>query len=116
MIPTVDEIITSAARIFAVTRQSILSRRREPHFCRPRFAVCIIARDMGLSLPVIGRSLDGRHHTTILAACRRAEHWMEQDAQYRYAVDAVRADVAIGKLQFVRHGGVVRMSGRGVLI
>lgn len=101
--PSIAEIKRTVADVFGVPISEISSKRRARKLCRPRFAVCLIARDAGYSGPQIGRALGGRDHTTIISAIRRAEYWREQDLKYRFYIENAQSAIKCQALAFVRH-------------
>ncbi len=62
--------VTHVARQWGVTVTDILSRPRRPDLVEARRACVHALRDLGLSLPAIGKILGGRNHTTIMHATR----------------------------------------------
>lgn len=84
----VNRIIYETALHFRVTKNEILSQRREASIVRPRQVAMYIAKTLTVkSLPEIGRCF-GRDHTTVLHAVRRIAALIETDKQ-------VAADVAV---------------------
>lgn len=65
-------IIHTAADLYGVSIDLLLSKSEEVHVVRARHAAAWLMHQRGLSYPQIGRAL-GRHHTTIMAAVRRIE-------------------------------------------
>lgn len=69
---SVSRIIDAACAHYKVTRRQLLGQRRLQHITLPRQVVMYIASEAtGLSLPVLGRLLGGRDHTTILHGIRK---------------------------------------------
>jgi Bacterial dnaA protein helix-turn-helix len=66
--------IAYCARLFRVTKDDILSRRREARQAMARqSAMWLTKHTTKLSLPEIGRRFEGRDHTTVIHACRRVD-------------------------------------------
>ena len=67
-----DAVVEEVAREFGVSVEQLcgLSRRREVVHAR-HVAMYVLRDDRGLSFPVIGRTLGGRDHTTVLRAVER---------------------------------------------
>lgn len=81
-----------AAAAFRVEAADIIGSARDAHIVQARFATCWVARKaFKLSYPAIGRVLGKRDHTTILAACRRAEQMRAADATFRSVTDTLLA-------------------------
>lgn len=88
--PTVDLIIKTTAKHFALTTQELLSRSRRRTIARPRqIAMFVCTRMTSRSLPDIGKRFGGFDHTTVLYARDRVAELFAQDAQTRTEVEAV---------------------------
>jgi hypothetical protein len=71
----VADVIDTAAAIFGITRDELIGHGRRGKFMLPRHAAMAVARRVTQnSLPELGRMFGDRDHTTILSACRKAEH------------------------------------------
>lgn len=87
----VNHIIAHAAAVFGVTEAEILGGARVSRVCRPRFAVCYLAREMtDLSLPHIGLLIGGRDHSTIVHAARQCAEHMRSWPGYARNVAIIR--------------------------
>lgn len=92
--PTVDLIIKTTAKHFALTPQELLSRSRRRTIARPRqIAMFVCTRMTSRSLPDIGKRFGGFDHTTVLYARDRVAELFERDAQTRQEVEAVESAV-----------------------
>lgn len=92
--PTVDLIIKTTAKHFALTPQELLSRSRRRTIARPRqIAMFVCTRLTTRSLPDIGNRFGGFDHTTVLYARDRVAALVETDAQLREEVEAVERAV-----------------------
>jgi hypothetical protein len=79
----------AVCRYYKVTKIDLRGQRRTPEYVRPRHVFCLICSHLTLaSLPMIGRFLNGRDHTTILHAIRRMEERTRYDGDL---ADRVRA-------------------------
>jgi chromosomal replication initiation ATPase DnaA len=67
-----EHVIQSAANLYGVTAEAVLSPSRDAQDVRARQAACWLLRARGLTLPAIGRAL-GRDHTTVLYACNKID-------------------------------------------
>lgn len=67
-----QRIIDAIAAGFDLSRSKLLHGGRHRAVARPRALAMYLVRAMeGLSLPQIGRAFGGRHHSTVLTACRK---------------------------------------------
>ena len=66
-------VLGLVARHFGLRVRDLSSASRSPRIAMPRqIAMYLVRRHCGLSYPEIGQRF-GRHHTTVLHACRRVE-------------------------------------------
>ena len=78
--PTVEGIIDVVAQYFHTTRSEIVGHKRTRGITLPRqMAMFLVRHTTGMSLPEIGRSMGGKNHTTILAACRRVKSLLDDN-------------------------------------
>jgi chromosomal replication initiation ATPase DnaA len=88
----VRSLIVAAAGVFGVSVAEITGAGRSMHQVRPRWAVCLLARQLGgRTLHEIGRMLGGRDHTTILHAVRQATTLRARDADFAAKLNATWA-------------------------
>jgi chromosomal replication initiation ATPase DnaA len=111
MSPSINQIIGAVSDAFGVPEHEITGPCKEGRLMPARFAVVHLSREMtDKSLPVIGRELGGRDHTTILNAERRASEMADQSFEYRglLAKSRNRALVAVISTlpSFHRHGSL----------
>lgn len=92
-----EACVDLAASIFAIPRGAMTGRRRTYKFTFPRFAVCGVAAEEGLSSTEIGRLLGNREHSTILHGIRRFEVLCEFDAGFRTKVAELRTGLRLIK-------------------
>jgi hypothetical protein len=70
--PSMRSIIDVVCVHYDKTRMDIVSDRRTKDIVMPRQIACYLAQALTpFSLPVIGKHMGGRDHTTILHACRK---------------------------------------------
>lgn len=82
--PSMRLIIAAVSAATGVRKNEILSVRRPARSVDARLLICWLARRMTLlSMPAIGRALNGRDHTTILSNIRRADERMQGDVEFR---------------------------------
>jgi len=90
-----DEWIGQLARIknsvcaeFNITLLDLESKRRSQPLIAPRHICMWLCRKLTLaSLPVIGRSIGDRDHTTVIYGIRNAEDMMSVNAELRMRVE-----------------------------
>jgi chromosomal replication initiator protein len=88
---TKDQIIQTVAHHFGVEVAALQGRSRSRAIARPRqVAMYLIREETEASLPQIGAILGGRDHTTILYGCERIADLMEEDANLRREIIALR--------------------------
>jgi len=88
---TTDQIIDTVAHHFGIGVTALQGRSRSQAIARPRqIAMYLIREETGASLPQIGAMLGGRDHTTILYGCERIADLIEEDANLRREVIALR--------------------------
>lgn len=90
--PMVEDIQRVACRYFNVTRNDMLSPRRDRRVSYPRHVAMYIAKTLTLQgLPQIGRRFGGRDHTTILHGVRKISNLILTDWEVAYDVAHVEA-------------------------
>ena len=97
--PSMRLIIAAVSAATGVRKNEILSVRRPARSVDARLLICWLARRMTLlSMPAIGRALNGRDHTTILSNIRRADERMQGDVEFRE--QAEQLEQTIGALAY----------------
>lgn len=87
----VADIIAEVSQVFGVPEDVIKGPSRTRAHVMPRFACAYLARNLtALSYPMIGRSIGGRDHSSIIHGKDMAELHMARDPEYRAYVDSVR--------------------------
>ena len=72
--PTINEIQRAICMVYGVTLAELLGENHETRIAHPRQLACYLTRTMtGYSYPHIAHHFGGRHHTTIMFACRQVE-------------------------------------------
>lgn len=64
----ITDIIAIASKITGCPERHILGELRNRNVCAVRAAIYMVARDQGLSFPVIGQHVGQRDHTTVMNA------------------------------------------------
>ena len=86
-----EDIIEAVAQHYALEAAAFEGPSRRQSIARPRqIAMYLLRQETGASLPQIGSMLGGRDHTTILYGCERIADLIEQDADLRREVVALR--------------------------
>lgn len=89
----VASIIASAADLYGVDVDEVLSTSRADRATRARQSACWLLRGRGMSLPEIGRAL-GRDHSTVLYSIRRIDADAGRRALLWKLLDSKAADDA----------------------
>ena len=96
---TVIDIQRMLAWEFGVTRNDILSHRRDWQAVAARQAAVWLTKEMlPLSLPQIGKLFGGRDHTTILHSIRKISAMRDSSEIFRNRLDELRASLSVGGL------------------
>lgn len=93
-------IIRLVVERFGVSKRDILSHRRTAAVVKPRMVACWLMRNFTtMSLPMIGRKLGRRDHTTVLNAVRKIDALRARDAAFRGITDelGVLAEKGVGE-------------------
>jgi hypothetical protein len=89
---TVSEIISAVAVAFDVSLVEIMSHRRPAQVVLARQVAMYLSRELTLlSLPAIGRRINGRDHTTILHGVRKIAARIVEDESLSAKVNEIRA-------------------------
>ena len=89
--PGLEQIVKVVLKRFDMRLSQLQSKRRSRHIVLPRQICMFLARKMtDLSLEDIGTYFGGRDHTTVMHACRKIEHAMQQDAALARTVREIR--------------------------
>jgi len=96
---TIEAIEEAVSSFFGVTAADIHSRRKSHPVSLARQVTMVLARDMTkMSFAEIARSLGGKNHTTVLAACRkwhemvktsREVHWSDRTGHRSMPAEAL---------------------------
>ena len=77
---------------FGISKRDIISERRTAEVVRPRMIACWLMRNFTtMSLPMIGKKLGRRDHTTVLNAIRKINDLRARDADLRALTDELAA-------------------------
>jgi chromosomal replication initiator protein len=88
---TLNEIISTVAAFFNISRDDLLGRGRNKELVYPRQIAMYLAREeMQMTLPLIGESLGGRDHTTVMYGVEKITQAIEKEDLVRREVLAIR--------------------------
>lgn len=86
----VERIQEVCCRHFSVSRNELLSPRRDVRIVRARHVAMYLAKQLtDYSYPQIARRFGDRDHTTVMHACRKIEGLLEADWQTRANLEAL---------------------------
>lgn len=89
-----DEVLKSVADAFNIEVDRMLSRDRSREVALPRQIVMYLLREeSNISLPVIGETLGGRDHTTVMYGCDKIADLLERDDRLRRQVIEIRENL-----------------------
>lgn len=78
------------ASVTGIRLDDLLSDRRSAEIARGRYIIMRMLRDMGGSLPEIGRVMQ-MHHTSVLTGLSRFEEALDEEPQFARWVQQARA-------------------------
>lgn len=89
-----EEVIKSVADAFGIQKDRMLSRDRSREVALPRqIAMYLMREESNISLPLIGETLGGRDHTTIMYGCDKIADLLERDDRLRRQVIEIRENL-----------------------
>jgi chromosomal replication initiation ATPase DnaA len=88
-----QRIILSVCHQWGVTPEDVLKNRRFGELVEPRFAVMLLARELGASYSQIGRALR-RDSTTVMNGVRRAIARTDADMHFARRLAVARRECA----------------------
>lgn len=87
---SIDEMIRLVAKKFNVKAADILSEKRDREISNARQTAMYIAKEItDFSYPVLGRHFGGKNHTSVMQACKKTKHRMEEDAELKQIVNGI---------------------------
>lgn len=90
-------IVDAVCQICAVSRDDLLSRKRNREIALPRQIAMYLLRDMTqLSTTLIGAELGGRDHTTVMHGCDKITEDIRKDFELSRKVEEIRKRVKEG--------------------
>jgi chromosomal replication initiator protein len=89
-----EEVMKSVADAFDIDVDRMLSRERTRDVALPRQIVMYLLREeSNISLPMIGETLGGRDHTTVMYGCDKIADLLERDDRLRRQVIEIRENL-----------------------
>jgi chromosomal replication initiator protein len=89
-----NEVVQSVADAFGIQLDRMLSRERTREVALPRqIAMYLLREESNISLPMIGETLGGRDHTTIMYGCDKIADLLERDDRLRRQVVEIRENL-----------------------
>lgn len=89
-----EEVVNTVAQAFGVEVDRMLSRDRSRKVALPRqIAMYLLREESKISLPLIGETLGGRDHTTIMYGCEKISDLLERDDRLRRQVVEIRENL-----------------------
>jgi chromosomal replication initiator protein len=80
----VEEILSTVARFYGITIESIKSHKRKREIVEARHAFCYLARQFSTTpLKDIGQLIGGKDHTTVMHANQQVKAHMDVEPEYR---------------------------------
>lgn len=93
-----EDILTLVAVAFGVSVRELRSKRRTDRLAEPRFAACVLGRELTpLPLTALGGLLGGRDHTTVLHGMQRSKELVAAYPAGPYAVRLRKLRELLGK-------------------
>ncbi len=92
-----EDIIKETASYFNIRPGDLKSHRRYRKFTYPRQIAMYICRNfINLSYPEIGQSFGGKDHATVIHACKKVEHMMQNDPDTMRHFQAIKKTLGLG--------------------
>jgi chromosomal replication initiator protein len=89
-----EEVVHTVAQAFGVEVDRMLSRDRSREVALPRqIAMYLLREESKISLPLIGETLGGRDHTTVMYGCDKISDLLERDDRLRRQVVEIRENL-----------------------
>ena len=86
-----DQVVSAVANAFGVSHEQLLSKDRSRSIALPRqVAMYLMREESNATLPLIGATLGGRDHTTVMYACDKVAEMLERDDTLRRRVFQIR--------------------------
>ena len=93
----ISDAVRFASSLTGYTPQSIIGKSRMRVVVRVRFAVYLVAHEIGHSYPNIGKYIGGRDHSTVIYGVQQARLIAERDAKFAKLIADLRSRMADGE-------------------
>ncbi len=88
---SIEEVLTTVASFYGVTRDELLGRSRSKEMVHPRQVVMYLAREeLQITLPQIGEVLGGSDHTTVMYGVEKITDAIDKDDTLRREILSIR--------------------------
>ena len=88
---TIDEILSTVANFYTVSLEDLCGRGRSKELVHPRQVAMYLAREeIQATLPLIGETLGGRDHTTVMYGVEKISQAIDKDDGLRREILALR--------------------------
>lgn len=102
MTPSAQDIIAATAKVFEVTTGALIGRGRSKHLVRARWVAAHLLRHIPIpasgiqrSAVLIGKTLGGRDHATVLHGLTQMRDELTGNAEYARGLACVRAELGL---------------------
>ena len=86
---TRDEVVGAVLRHFGVGRRELAGRSRTKDIVLPRQVAMYLCKALThASLPEIGRSFGGKHHSTVIHSIRKIEDLRQRDGNFNSLINS----------------------------
>ncbi len=86
------EVVSTVAKFYGVEVQNIYEKSRRKEIITPRQLIMYILREDGrVSYPMIGQSLGGRDHTTVIHSCDKIKKMLRSSSTLENELSQIRA-------------------------
>lgn len=88
---TPEKILKQVCEFFSLKKEDILGKRRQRELVHPRqISMYLIKHEMNYSFPLIGRTLGGKDHTTIMHGVKKIEKELTKNPQTQREVSLIK--------------------------
>lgn len=88
---TPDKIFKKVCEFFSLKKEDILGKCRQKELVHPRqISMYLLKHEMNYSFPLIGRTLGGKDHTTIMHGVKKIEKELTKNAQTQREISLIK--------------------------